>query len=71
MSYDGERLRIYRRREAGGYDEVERSRYFPKLDPADLAAFLGRRNDLEENSLIKEFRAWVRDQIARGWPLPR
>ncbi len=66
--YDGERLRIYGRREAGGYDDAERSRYFPKLNPADVAAFLARCNELDENSLVREFRNWVRDQIARGWP---
>jgi Uma2 family endonuclease len=65
---DDERLRVYRRRRTGRYEEVERSRYFPKLNPNDLVTFLRRRGEVDENSLVKEFRAWVRDQIARGWP---
>jgi Uma2 family endonuclease len=66
--YDGDRLRIYSLREKDGYDEVARSRYFPKLNLADLEAFLRRRGEMEPNNLVSEFRGWVRDQIARGWP---
>jgi Uma2 family endonuclease len=66
--YDEERLRIYRRRKTGRYDEVARSRYFPKLNPSDLVSFLRRRSETDENGLVRGFRAWVRDQIARGWP---
>jgi Uma2 family endonuclease len=68
--YDGDRLRIYSLREKDGYDEVSRSRYFPQLNPADLEAFLRRRSEMEPNNLVSEFRGWVRDQIARGWPQP-
>jgi Uma2 family endonuclease len=66
--YDGERLRIYRLRKTGRYDEVQRSRYFPKLNPSNLVSFLLRRSKTDENSLVREFCAWVRDRIARGWP---
>lgn len=65
--YDGERLHVHLLMEDGTYVESERSRHFPFLPIAELEAFLQRRTEMDETSLIKLFRQWVRDQIARGW----
>jgi hypothetical protein len=34
---------------------------------SEVASFLHRRNQMDENSLIRAFRDWVREQIARNW----
>jgi Uma2 family endonuclease len=66
--FDSEVLRVYHLTDEGRYVEVDRSRYFPFLSLRDLEAFLHRRGEMDETSLIKTFRLWVRDQMARGWP---
>ena len=65
--YDGTTLRVYRLTETGEYCEADRSRHFPFLPPGQLEGFLQRRNEMDETSLVKAFRRWVRDQIAQGW----
>lgn len=65
--YDGEHLHIHLLMEDGTYAESERSRHFPFLPITELEAFLRRRTEMDETSLIKLFRQWVRDEIARGW----
>jgi hypothetical protein len=37
---------------------------------AQVATFLGRRTEMSETHLVRAFRAWVRDQMARGWQPP-
>lgn len=63
----GPGLRIYRLTESGDYVEVERSMYFPFLPISEVIAFLRRRGTLDETSLVRSFRDWVRQQIALGW----
>jgi len=65
--FDGEKIRVYQLSPQGGYVEVDRSQYFPFLRMEDLIAILARRTQMDENSLIRSFREWVRDQIAKGW----
>lgn len=62
--YESETLIFYRLAADGQYQIAERSLYFPFLVAADLAAFLNRRPEMDENALAKEFRTWVREQIA-------
>ena len=66
--FNGEALRVYNLDPEGKYVEVERSRYFPFLSLAEVAGFLQRRTQMDETSLVRSFRQWVREQIARGWP---
>lgn len=66
--YDGDALGVYRLNAAGEYDAVERSRYFPLVPPAELAAFLARRTELDETSLVRLFRAWVRRLLDQEEP---
>lgn len=42
------------------------SRTFPGLNPSDLHPFLGLRDQMDENALMRQFRAWVRQHFATG-----
>jgi Uma2 family endonuclease len=64
--FDGESLRVYVLR-GRRYVAVRRSRYFPRLPLAAVTDFLNRRTEMDETTLVRSFRRWVRDQIARGW----
>ena len=50
------------------YVEADHSRHFPFLPLGELQSFLLRRSETDEMTLVKSFRSWVREQIARGWP---
>ncbi len=43
------------------------SRAFPGLNASDLLPFLDLRKQTDETSLVRQFRAWVRQRIADGW----
>jgi Uma2 family endonuclease len=58
--FDGESLTVHRLTPEGVYEVVERSAYFPSLPLSELAGFLKMRTEMDENSLVREFRAWVR-----------
>jgi Uma2 family endonuclease len=63
---DGERLSVYQLADAGTYHETGHSRHFPHLPIAGIADFLRRRTTMDETNLVRAFRHWVRDQIARS-----
>jgi Uma2 family endonuclease len=63
--YDGEVLRVYQLNEDGRYIQVERSPHFPFLPLDEVQSFLLRRNSMDETSLVKAFRQWVRELLAR------
>jgi Uma2 family endonuclease len=44
----------------GQYAPSSHSRSFPLLASADLAPFLGLRGQMDENALMRQFRAWIR-----------
>jgi Uma2 family endonuclease len=67
--FDGTVLRVYRL-VGGNYVEVDHSMHFPFVPMAEVQAFLLRRGQTDETTLVKSFRQWVRDQIARGWAKP-
>src|SRR5262249_53346149 len=62
--YDGETVRVYQLDVNGQYLITDRSRYFPAIPIAELAAFLSRRAEMDEVSLFRVFRDWVREQRA-------
>jgi Uma2 family endonuclease len=64
--YDGKSLEVLRRTRRGGYAVSEGSIHFPQVPVQELAGFLARRTQTDENSLVREFRAWVRQQLAKG-----
>jgi Uma2 family endonuclease len=64
--WDGESLRVFLLTLQGTYEPSDRSRAFPFLPLTEFAAFL-TRTDISETQLIRLFRQWVREQMARGW----
>ena len=60
--YDGETLRVYLLGPDGQYQVCEGSRHFPGLPIAQLADFMRRRTEMDEVSLVRLFRQWVREQ---------
>lgn len=54
----------FRRLEPSGeYASVESSNVLPMLTSADVSRWLSRAGELGETTLIREFRAWVREQF--------
>jgi Uma2 family endonuclease len=65
--WDGETLSIHVLTPRGTYRASRRSKAFPFLPMDEFAVFLTRA-DLSENHLIREFRAWVRENAA-AWKI--
>jgi Uma2 family endonuclease len=65
--FDGQTLRFCVLGPNGEYTEQEKSRAFPFLSAAELARFLTEHATESETKLMRTFRIWVREQIARGW----
>ncbi|HEV3236161.1 MAG TPA: Uma2 family endonuclease [Gemmataceae bacterium] len=53
--------------ENGQYQLSETSRHFPFLPVQELVRFVQRRHEVSENDLIRQFLAWVREQMAKDW----
>src|SRR5262249_61433523 len=66
--WDGQRLRVFLLRPDGQYAESAGSLAFPFLPVAELERFLSLAATMSETQLIRAFRDWARDQIARGLP---
>jgi Uma2 family endonuclease len=45
------------------YAAATRSLSFPLITPADLIGFLALRGQMDENALVRQFRAWVRGRL--------
>ncbi len=68
--YDGETLTILLLDSPGQYQRRETSSLFPFLPIKEVASFLNRRAEFDENELVLVFQTWVRDQIAHNWQKP-
>ena len=64
--FDGEDLTIHLLGPDGEYVESASSPTFPGVKPRDLVRFMNMRFRAEENSVIRQFRAWVRERIVDG-----
>ena len=62
--YDGRSLRVARLQPDGTYVEGDYSPSFPWLPLADLVRFLKLVGTTDETSWIRDFRAWVRAELA-------
>jgi Uma2 family endonuclease len=51
---------FYALTKAGKYQPVERSVAFPFITPGDFTRFLNRRQDTDENSVVRAFVKWAR-----------
>jgi Uma2 family endonuclease len=61
--YDSRMLTVFLLGPDGQYAPATASRYFPRIPIDQIATFLQRFNQVEENELVRQFRAWVREQI--------
>jgi Uma2 family endonuclease len=51
----------------GGYELSETSRAFPGFRPAVIKKFIELEATHDQLLMLRSFRKWVREQIARGW----
>lgn len=65
---EGESVVCYLLGQHGNFAVSPTSRAFPGLAPADLVQFLALRTQMDENALIRRFRAWVQQQFQRPRP---
>jgi Uma2 family endonuclease len=65
--WDGQTLRIMLLEPDGQYTERERGRALSFLPVAEMVRFLHMGAALDETTLLRAFRAWVREQISCGW----
>jgi Uma2 family endonuclease len=61
--YNGQRVRILQLR-GKQYVEEPRSLYFPSIPIQEIHSFIERRGEMDQLSLMAQFREWVRRQIA-------
>jgi Uma2 family endonuclease len=54
----------------GTYTAGTVSQAFPGLVVADVAGFLSLRGQLDENGIVRQFRAWVRQRFPAGGSVP-
>ena len=64
---DGEALTVHLLGDDGNYHPADRSRALPFLPVQELMPFLRQRTQVDETTLIRSFREWVRQQ---DWPRP-
>jgi Uma2 family endonuclease len=57
--YDDQSLVFFVLNERGEYLSTPTSKQFPFLRPADLLPFLAKLTTMDENAIIREFRAWI------------
>jgi len=50
----------------GRYSASTSSQVFPGLDPNELSPFLALRRQMDENAIVRQLRAWVRQRFASG-----
>lgn len=63
--FDGRVLHAYLRNAEGRYEESPNSFHFPFLLVQEMVPFLQQRSQVRQSQLLKNFRAWVREQIAQ------
>ncbi|MEX2286330.1 MAG: Uma2 family endonuclease [Planctomycetaceae bacterium] len=64
--YNKKGLHFFSIDDAGLYQEVTHSVNLPMISAKDIAAFLERRNLMDEGMLAREFRQWVRETFGKG-----
>jgi Uma2 family endonuclease len=58
--YDGARLKVHQLQSDGTYAQQTQSRSLPFLPLDQIEGFLARRNETDETTWIRAFRAWVK-----------
>jgi len=57
--FDGERFRFLKLNAHGTYDDILRSEALPFMTPDDLHRFFQKFDGRDENSVLREFQAWL------------
>jgi Uma2 family endonuclease len=68
--FDGHVLSFHVLGQDGKYAESGHSLTFPQLSPNDLLPFLNLRGQMDDNAIIRQFRAWVRQRFGGGQATP-
>jgi Uma2 family endonuclease len=68
--FDGRSLTFHVLDADGQYRESTHSLAFPQFTPAGLLAFLNLRGQMDENAIIRQFRAWVQQRFGSGQGTP-
>lgn len=63
-------LRFRARQPDGNYADTPTSLSLPPLKPADLMPFLAMRVGADENAIVRQFRAWIRQKFPSGGATP-
>ncbi len=63
--FDGSTIAILHKQPDGEYAEVQHSPIFSFVRGVDLVGFLRQGEQLDENKLMRAFRAWVREKISQ------
>jgi Uma2 family endonuclease len=66
--FDGKVLSFQVLQAIGKYTSSQTSCAFPRLTVADISQFLALRGQMDENALLRQFRAWVRQHLLGGAP---
>jgi Uma2 family endonuclease len=66
--YDGQNLTFHLLGANSQYTTQGASRSFPLVTPADVVGFLAQRGQTDENSVVRQFRTWVRQRLPGGPP---
>ncbi len=66
--FDGQALTFHVLGANTRYGEVGHSQALPLLSAADVLRFVNLRGQLDEIALVRQFRAWLRQQIAATNP---
>jgi hypothetical protein len=64
---EGSMVTFYVLNAQGAYETAANSRAFPLVRPQDLLGFMQQaRHSGDSNAVIRQFRAWIRQQSAAG-----
>ncbi len=63
--YGRKKLTFFGLSRRGEYRELRHSKAFPFLRPADLMRFLDTRHETDENSVVRAFVAWLREEYPK------
>ncbi len=65
---DGQTLTFHVLGSGRSYTAASHSLAFPLVAPGDLTSFLALRAGQDETSVVRQFRAWVRQRLSAGTP---
>jgi Uma2 family endonuclease len=64
--FDGQRLSFLALRDSTEYEAAPQSLAFPGLRPEDLLPFLAMHHQLDETTVVRQFRAWAEKRFGKA-----